>query len=84
VLVVDARAIQEAADTRRAFVVTDNRLEERIVTIGQRAGDLVEVVTGLAEGEAVAVQNGRPLRDRLPVRVVGGAAGTAPATGESR
>lgn len=89
VLVVDARAIQEAADTRRAFVVVDARLEERIVTIGQRAGSLVEVVTGLAEGETVAVQNGRPLRDRLPVRVVAGAApstraGATAAAGDAR
>jgi RND family efflux transporter MFP subunit len=56
-LMVPASAVQTTAGTSRVFVVAGDKVEERIVTLGQQAGDLVEIATGLKAGERVATQN---------------------------
>jgi multidrug efflux pump subunit AcrA (membrane-fusion protein) len=44
-------------------------VEERIVTIGQTAGDKLEVTSGVAQGEVVALDPRGKLTDGMPVRV---------------
>ena len=50
------------------FVVNGDRAEERIVTTGQKTDQLVEIVTGLKNGERVATANVNQLVDGVKVR----------------
>jgi RND family efflux transporter MFP subunit len=54
-VLVPAAAIRTVAGTARVYVEHDGRAEERIVTIGDTAGDLVEVTAGVEAGERVVV-----------------------------
>ena len=60
-------AVRTVAGTSRVFVVSGDRAEERIVTIGQPAGDLVEITSGLKAGENVATTNVATLADGVRV-----------------
>jgi membrane fusion protein (multidrug efflux system) len=53
-VVVPAAAVRTTGGTSRVFVVNGNRVEERVVTVGQTVGELIEVTSGLAAGERVA------------------------------
>jgi RND family efflux transporter MFP subunit len=53
-LLVPATAVETVAGTSRVYVVKDNRVDERIVTLGLTVGDRVEITTGVANGEHVA------------------------------
>jgi RND family efflux transporter MFP subunit len=54
----------------KIFVIEDNRLKERDVKLGERAGDEVEITEGLREGERVALPaKGQELRDGATVEV---------------
>jgi membrane fusion protein, multidrug efflux system len=69
-ILVPSTAIRTITGTSRVYVVSgDGTVEERIVTTGQAAGELVEVTSGLASGEVVATSNVAQLRDGLPVAV---------------
>ena len=69
-ILVPSTAIRTITGTSRVYVVSgDGTVEERIVTTGQAASDLVEVTSGLASGEVVATSNVAQLRDGLPVAV---------------
>lgn len=81
-VLVDRRAVREVGSTRRVFVVKGDKVEERIVTLGQSVDSLVEVVSGLKAGEQVAAGD-VALRDGARVRVAQAAAApasTAPAS----
>ena len=61
-------AVRTDAGTARVFVVTSaGAAEERIVTIGERVGDLVEVVSGIKAGDAVATSNVLQLADGMRI-----------------
>ena len=60
-------AVRTVAGTSRVFVVSGDRAEERIVTVGQPAGDLVEITSGLKAGENVATTNVATLADGIRV-----------------
>jgi RND family efflux transporter MFP subunit len=62
-LVVPATSVVTAAGTSRVFVVGDRRVEERIVTIGQRVDTVIEITSGLKAGERVATRNISQLAD---------------------
>jgi RND family efflux transporter MFP subunit len=62
-----AAAVRTVAGTSRVFVVAGGKAEERIVTIGQPLGDLVEITSGLKAGEQVATSNVTQLADGVPV-----------------
>ena len=67
-ILVPASAVQTVGGTARVFVVSGDRVEERIVTTGQTAGDLVEITKGLKTGERVATQNVTKLVDGAKVQ----------------
>jgi RND family efflux transporter MFP subunit len=67
VLVPEA-AVQSSAGTSRVFVVRDDRVEERVVTLGQSVGTLVEISKGLQAGERVATTNVAQLADGVQVQ----------------
>jgi len=62
-IVVPAAAVQTTGGTSRVFVVTGDRVEERIVTTGQLIGDSIEITKGLNAGERVATKNLARLTD---------------------
>ncbi len=55
VLTLPYAAIQYRYGVNRVFVVKGNRLEMRELQLGERLGDRVEVTSGVAAGERVAV-----------------------------
>ena len=62
-LLVRAEAVQTASGTSRLYVVTGERVEERIVTVGQAVDGQVEITSGLKHGERVATKNVASLAD---------------------
>ncbi|HEY7171722.1 MAG TPA: efflux RND transporter periplasmic adaptor subunit [Vicinamibacterales bacterium] len=66
-VVVPAAAVQTAGGTSRLFVVTGDRVEERVVTVGQTLGADVEITNGLKAGERVATRNVNKLSDGAKV-----------------
>ena len=67
-VLVPGAAVRVVSGTGRVFVVNGERAEERIVTTGQKVDDLVEIVTGLRNGERVATANVTQLIDGVKVR----------------
>jgi membrane fusion protein, multidrug efflux system len=66
-ILVPASAVQTAAGTSRVWVVDGDRVEERVITIGQPLEALVEVTNGLKAGERVATANVAQLADGMAV-----------------
>lgn len=66
-VLVPAAAVRTVAGTARVFVASEGHVEERIVTVGQSVGDLVEITTGLKKGERVATSNVATLADGVRV-----------------
>jgi membrane fusion protein, multidrug efflux system len=65
---VPATAVRTTTGTSRVYVVSSaGTVEERIVTTGQTAGDLVEITSGLARGEIVATSNVAQLGDGVRI-----------------
>ncbi len=56
-VLVPTTAVQAASGTARVFVVTGDHVEERIITVGEAVGDLIEATSGLAAGDVVATNN---------------------------
>ena len=56
-ILVPASAVQTTGGTSRVYVVNGDRVEERIVTTGQRVDTLIELTNGLKAGERVATTN---------------------------
>ena len=67
-LLVPASAVETLSGTSRIYVVKDNKIEERIVTIGDRLDNLVEVTSGVRKGEVIASEPRGRLTDGLAVR----------------
>jgi membrane fusion protein (multidrug efflux system) len=66
-LLVPAAAVRTVSGTSRVYVISGERAEERIVTLGQSVDDLVEISTGLKAGEQVATNNVDTLVDGAPI-----------------
>jgi RND family efflux transporter MFP subunit len=62
-LLVPSTAVETIAGTSRLYVVKGQTAEERIITTGERVGDRVEVATGVAADETVAVNPRGKLTD---------------------
>ena len=70
-LLVPATAVRTTSGTARVYVVsTRSTVEERIVTTGQPAGQLIEITSGLTRGETVATSNVAQLADGARVTAV--------------
>ena len=68
-ILVPSAAVRTVSGTSRVFVVTGERAEERIVTLGQSVDGLVEIATGLKASENVATSNVEQLSDGAHVTV---------------
>ena len=56
-VLVPAAAVRTVSGTSRVYVISGDRAEERIVTLGQSVDELVEIATGLKAGENVATSD---------------------------
>jgi RND family efflux transporter MFP subunit len=65
---VPATAVETISGTSRVYVVRDGKVEERIVTTGEKVGALVEITAGIAKGDAVAAEPKGRLTDGMSVR----------------
>ncbi len=62
-------ALQERGQLVSVFVVEDGAARNRLITVGRRSGDRVEILSGLAEGERVVVPVPASLADGARVEV---------------
>jgi RND family efflux transporter MFP subunit len=65
---IPASTLRDFAGVEKVLVVEKGQVAERIVTTGRRDGDWVEVLTGLAAGEAVVRQPRDGLAGPVDVR----------------
>ncbi len=71
-LLVPATAIETVAGTSRVYAVDANhKVEERIVTIGEKVGDRIEVSSGVKPGERVVANPRGKLADGVRVQIEG-------------
>ena len=70
-LVIPKKALVLETDEDDVFVIGEGRARRRGVELGYVSGDLVEVVSGLAEGEEVITIGQQGLKDGSAVRTVG-------------
>jgi RND family efflux transporter MFP subunit len=68
-VLVPVTAVRTISGTSRVYVVAGERVEERIVTVGQAADNLVEISTGLKAGEKVATSHVEQLVDGMRIAV---------------
>ena len=71
-LLVPASSVETVAGTSRVYVIAaDNKVEERIVTVGEKVGDRVEIATGVKAGERIAANPRGKLADGVRVQLEG-------------
>lgn len=68
-ILVPATAVRTTAGTARVFAIAGERVEERVVMIGQAVGDRVEITSGVKAGERVATSGVDQLVDGVRVAV---------------
>jgi RND family efflux transporter MFP subunit len=68
-LLVPSSAVETVAGTSRVCVVKNGRIEERIVTLGERVGTEIELTSGVSAGETIAVDPKGRLVDGRAVTV---------------
>jgi RND family efflux transporter MFP subunit len=66
-ILVPSTAVRTVSGTQRVFVVTGDRVEERVVMTGQMVDGLIEIATGLKTGERVAADGVEQLVDGVRV-----------------
>ncbi len=67
-VLVPVAAVRNVSGTSRVFVVSGDRVEERIVATGQTLERLIEIASGLKPGERVATENVTQLIDGAQVK----------------
>ena len=67
-LLVPAAAVETVSGTSRVYVIKDGSVEERIVTLGERVADRIELTSGVTKGEAVAAEPNGRLSDGMKVQ----------------
>jgi len=68
-LLVPGSAVETIAGTSRVYTVKDNKIDERIVTLGEKVNDKVELTSGVANGDVVAAEPKGRLSDGQQVKL---------------
>jgi len=68
VTLVPQRAVKTEGEASRVYVIKDGRAQERVVQIGDKEGDLVEIKNGVAPDETIATSNVEQLKDGMEVK----------------
>jgi membrane fusion protein (multidrug efflux system) len=66
--VVPRTALRDDGTSHHLFAVTGGQLEERIVQLGETAGDLVAITDGVKQGDKIVASVSADLRDGLKVQ----------------
>jgi len=69
-VMVPVSAVRAIADTNVVYIVKDGAVREQIVQLGLLENDLIQVKTGVVEGDTVATSNLDQLTDGTFVRAV--------------
>jgi RND family efflux transporter MFP subunit len=71
-LVVPDVAIQKqmGVNDRYVYVIKDGVAERRVVTLGRQVGDKVEILSGVSEGESVAITSLSKIKNGSSVEIV--------------
>ncbi len=67
-LLVPATAVETMSGTSRVYVIKGDKVEERIVTLGETVGQQVEMTSGVVKGDTVATAPKGHLSDGMDVR----------------
>jgi membrane fusion protein (multidrug efflux system) len=67
-LLVPASAIETIAGTSRVYAVKDNKIDERIVTLGEKLDGQIEITSGVAKGDVIATDPKGRLADGQTVQ----------------
>ncbi|MGH9906342.1 MAG: efflux RND transporter periplasmic adaptor subunit [Pyrinomonadaceae bacterium] len=67
-VLIPSRAVQTESGVSRVFVIKDGQAQQRVVQLGQVESDLIEIKSGVAEGESVATSNLDQLSDGMAVK----------------
>lgn len=70
VLLTPVSSVVGARDARAVYVLHGNKVERRLVRVGQASGDVVEILEGINEGDSVVVAGAEQLHDGAEVRIV--------------
>jgi RND family efflux transporter MFP subunit len=68
-VLVPKTAVRTANGRTIVFVLKDDRVERRAISVGQEAGDQVEILSGIAAGERVVIDGPATLKDGDKVKV---------------
>lgn len=69
-VMVPVSAVKTEGDTNKVYVVEAGAARERLVLLGLLEGDMIQVKTGVAEGETVAISGLGELFDGVMVRAL--------------
>ncbi len=72
VLVVPRAAVLEDKGQFYVYVLSDNKIQRRSITLGIASASKYEVVNGLSLNDRIAIPGDEPLRDGMSVRVAEG------------
>ncbi|MGH9956597.1 MAG: efflux RND transporter periplasmic adaptor subunit [Pyrinomonadaceae bacterium] len=67
-VLIPSRAVQTESGVSRVFVIKDGQAQQRVVQLGQVESDLIEIKSGVAEGESVATSDLDQLSDGMAVK----------------
>lgn len=67
-VVIPARAVKTAGDINSVFIIKEGIAREQFVQLGLLEGDMIQIKSGLIDGDRVAVTNIEQLRDGILVR----------------
>lgn len=71
-LIIDSRAVLDRDGEKIVYILEDDRVVERVVSLGIDAGDYVQIEEGLKKGEQVIVKGQHYVEDGGKVKVVQG------------
>jgi membrane fusion protein (multidrug efflux system) len=71
-MLVPAAAVETVAGTSRVYAITaDHKVEERIVTLGEKLGERIEISSGVTPGERVVANPRGKVADGVRVQIEG-------------
>ena len=66
-VMIPAKAVKTVGDINSVFIVKDGIAHEQFIKLGMLEGDLIQVKSGVIEGDRVIVTNLDKVRDGMPV-----------------
>jgi len=69
VALLPSDALHEESGKKVVFLVKNDRLERRAVSVGSTAGSQTEILSGIVAGDAVVVKGPANMQDGLAVQI---------------